>query len=389
MLGRTEIEGVWWRSDRPNNQVAGRLVASRDDVRLSLIGTFHEPEDLFGTGEYPLVYGLGQGRLVTLQGCIDAQVNVSIPGTVLQTIAAEAAYIGAHLQRFEATRLRVSFMHRPEWTEPPSVSHERIEGAAPGALRLEYRPPDAMTATLPQGEIQLVLTSSLKPSSYDDATLERHIFFAIALPEPMALPLIHRHFLIPLENLLTFATGNANGVVSLEIWPSREAGETPSDPRPVDVIYPQVARLPEAPARLGYDRLLFHARDLATDFGGFIGRWLALSEELESVCTLLFSQVRAPAPYSETNFLIVSQAAEVLHRRLLPGFVLRGGAPQAVTGGCDLGAARASSLVATRAALQQREVLGTAHPRTHRSRWRHGRKRPRRARLCQTRRRYP
>src|SRR5947209_10485119 len=60
---------------------------------------------------------------------------------------------------------------------------------------------------------------------------------------------------------------------------------------------------------------LFCLSDIAHDFQGFISRWIVVSEELRTVCNLFFGHRRSPAPYTETRFLNVAQAVEVLHRR--------------------------------------------------------------------------
>jgi hypothetical protein len=315
-----DIEGYWWPSDDPERKIAGRLVASSSNIVLSLIGSFHKDiSEILGSADYPLVYGIGDREFVTLVGCAESAVRLTIPGTLRQTVWAGTAYLGAHLRGFKVTRARVAYPHLTEWAEPPVVARGSPQGGR--SVRLQYDPPESLSAAVPEAEIRLEYGSVVSQTQFDDAVIQRPVVFDLQMAPPMRLGEVRRRYLMPLENLLTLATSVPNPVMRLDVWPASDDLVEPTAPSAVRVISQSIV-VADTQTRLGPDQVLFHVRDLMPDFAGHISRWLEVSDRLDSVCNLLFSYIRAPAPFSETNFLVVAQAAEVFHRRTFPGDVI-------------------------------------------------------------------
>jgi hypothetical protein len=94
--GGVQIDGTWWRADRVEDKVPGTLEASFEEVRLQLAGTFGA-RFLQPGGRYPLVYGVGQGKFVTLYDCESMGAAVAMPGDVRERLDVRRAAIGAHL----------------------------------------------------------------------------------------------------------------------------------------------------------------------------------------------------------------------------------------------------------------------------------------------------
>lgn len=126
---------------------------------------------------------------------------------------------------------------------------------------------------------------------------------------------MQRDFLIPLENLLTLAMGLHCPIAKLEIWPAVSALAAPEQPQWIEVVSPTVAAVSDPQRPLNPASLLFRLSDIEPRFQEHLSRWFASVKRYDSACNLLFSHIRAPAPFSETNFLTVAQAAEVYHRR--------------------------------------------------------------------------
>lgn len=133
------IEGVWWRADRPQEQLAGRLEITPEEISLRVFGSFAEgglPNMTKVAGEYPLVYGVGEGLWVTLRGCVESELNVTMPGTLRSTLLAPGAHLGAHLRSFVVTKARVAFGYLADWAEPPAVSLDRVGEGSDESFRL-------------------------------------------------------------------------------------------------------------------------------------------------------------------------------------------------------------------------------------------------------------
>lgn len=318
------LAGVWWVPDKPQDSIAGTLRFSHEDgVRLELLGSFKEITDLVTTRTYPVIFGVGEGKAVTLQDCVETGGRFSSPGILTQELLARAAYVGRHIEpdnlRFGEASIRYSYLD--DWV---NISGFRLtskkDEAGQREFHVSFAYPEEIEAATPLGKV--VVTSAFSQTGGPQKiSMSQELSFRVEANQDLPLEDWERLFIQPLQNFLTLATGKPNALTYLGFYPPRDDRAAPRE-RPNVVKY----RLSYPGSRSGRrpipPEMLFTFGDVVGEFNEVLSRWLTVAEELDSVCSLFFSTLYSPTMYLEQRFLSVVQAAESYHRRRFSNQVL-------------------------------------------------------------------
>ncbi len=318
------LTGAWWVPDRQDSNVAGTLRFSHEDgVRLELIGSFKELASIGTTQRYPVIFGAGEGKAVTLQDCIEAGSRFSSPGIFTQELIARAAYIGRHIEpgglRFREALIRYSYLD--DWINVSGfeLTSTRDE-AGQRQFHVAFSYPDEIVATTPLGSI--VVTSSFRQSGgRQKVEMTQDLSLRVEANEGLTLQDWQKRFIQPLQNFFTLATGKPNALLYLGFYEPRVDPKAPRE-RPSVVKYSLAYPGSKAGRRPLAPEMLFTLEDVRSEFGTVLSRWITVADELDSVCGLFFSTLYSPSMYLEQQFLNVVQAAESYHRRRFSNQVL-------------------------------------------------------------------
>lgn len=121
------ITGVWWLPQNPDELIAGTLTISGGRPQLDLVGLWSGISLASQLPELTLIYGVGEGKQVTLLGSHVTSTTASMPGVQTLRLNADAAVLGAHVQTAslpQFTRFRFHFDVLDEWVGLSGFSME-------------------------------------------------------------------------------------------------------------------------------------------------------------------------------------------------------------------------------------------------------------------------
>lgn len=118
---RTEIEGIWWLSSKPDYQLAGKLhYYDGDFIKLELIGSLFDLFDKeFKNEDAFTIHGINiGGKPITLLNCIEENHQINFPGIETHKISSNSMFIGAHFKNesdliFKSASFRIDNLE--EW----------------------------------------------------------------------------------------------------------------------------------------------------------------------------------------------------------------------------------------------------------------------------------
>lgn len=324
------LEGLWWLPGDEKKVFGGILSFSNTDgLELKLFGAFKELPDIGSTSEYELIFGLANGKQITLFDCMESGTRLTVPGMLTQRFWARAGCIGRHLaplaqQRFH--KVNVQYSHLAEWTQ--SSGFETDWKTSKDDLKeyhLKFSYPAEVQANTDAGKISISYGFEYRPNAISEITLRQSVHFRVEPTEALTFDAMLNQFVRPLQNLLTLATRKANSVTGVSMFPVHEdvaASEGVRD-SPIEFLYQQSFRPDSQPEKTltPYD-MLFSLPDINDRFNHTIQSWFRVADELDSVCSLFFGLRYASRVYSEWEFLNLAQAAESYHRRRFKSRVL-------------------------------------------------------------------
>lgn len=287
-------------------------------MSLELIGHLAGPAGIVGPYEFPLVYGSGDARHVTLRGCHITGTSFSMPvETQRETAVVETALIGAHVAEFIVTELEVGFEHLADWTLLPTPMVTPTDSPDRGpAVRIDYAAPAPLEAAIGGDTVRLEFSWRPGRSPAGDLALERPVRFVVRLGTPMSLDVAEDQYIRPLQNLLTLAVGRAEAITDLEVELAPEsfiADAAPGQMQRAQVFHSSHVLPTDSRRAIARHDLLFTLADIGESFGSAMNGWIRASTELRAASNLFFGNHYAPPVYVETRFLVFCQAAEVLH----------------------------------------------------------------------------
>jgi hypothetical protein len=314
-----QIDGVWWRSDQVEDKVPGTLEASFEEVRLQLAGTF-DARFLKPGGRYPLVYGAGQGKLVTLYECESVGTTAALPGDVRERLDVRRGLIGAHLASPMVAQARLEYEHLTNWSGVAPVEVTPVTIDEREGLRLQHLVFPALAAVIVGLHVELEWAfyagpGDAGPDVEHTYLLRRWSRFLIRTQEPVELARIDEAGGW-LQSFVTLATGRSNALTGLWIRPPASDADAERRGRLwLQMFYPAIVKA--SAAVLKYDEPFLRVADIADRFDDALQRWAQTCRgPLRRGCNLYFGGIYHPARYLNQRFLELCQAAELIHRGL-------------------------------------------------------------------------
>jgi hypothetical protein len=320
-MSTMEYAGWWWIPQNPDDSVPGTLKFSQEEgLRLSLQGSLGDTQVMggdVGQGKsLSLILGVVPNLRVTLIAASPTRRQLHSPGFDTAEYRVGIAYLGEHIERPEDLRfskLKLQLTHLGDWIAEGKV-YWRVPRPDDSTKRYEfgYEHQNPEPEPIEGGTVAIDYQAHMQQTTLS-AELRVSPVIRFELQEPLDIDGWHRHYLRPVANLLSLATGRAVYLSEVKVFPEG------SDKR--DGV--QVVAQPFVTERLDKsvltsDGMLFSRRDLNITFGELMQRWLTIHRELEPILNLYFSIGRSPAMYLEHRFLSLFQALEGYHRRRFP-----------------------------------------------------------------------
>lgn len=317
--------GIWWLPDHNHETVAGTLTISFEEgFRLELIGLLSQIDEAFTintTKTYPKILGMTkEGQQITLCDCLESRSHFESHGT--DTFASQeisiggAIYIGSHFLEPDDPRfykVDVQYSHLQEWAN----LFKPIVRFTPGKYELTYISPQKKHVSLSGGSITLVTTTNSHQNS-SQVNLSQTVQIEFEMQEALTLTEWLSRYIGPVQNFLSLATQRPNAIESISSYVSKSKVNTTSstsEKKPIQIIFPKYFIEKNAGETIHPHHMLFAYGDIEEDFTEVVKKWLAVSDELSSVCDLFFSVMYNRNLYQENRFLNIAQAAETYHRR--------------------------------------------------------------------------
>lgn len=317
------ILSLWWVPGT-DSQLAGEISRANEMAQIAFVGTLSGSPVGFGEPEPPLLHGIGnQGPLFTARGLLRTGLRIGAPGFSSEVFSAQSLIVGAHVDEgthYNEALLQATYL--PDWMRISGILIDVTNrtGDQPGSVGVRYAWPPVQTCTLPDGTVITTRTSHAGQPSRSGYSVTENVALKITVPDALPVDDLVQRYIMPLLDLLSFATRHANGVDDLtirspDVTQDVEGVDVPLDlqfltqwisqpPPPDDRLYPHKMNfaLPEAP--LGFQNLLW--------------RWFDLHETLRPCFGPYFGLIYAPPLYTDLKLVSISQALESYHRATMP-----------------------------------------------------------------------
>jgi hypothetical protein len=331
-MENVKYSGLWWLPSNPDRKVAGTLTFSNlDGIELSLIGSL-ETSLVEGFGNvyhtHPVILGLtADGKRITLGGCRAAGLSVGFPGFMTRGYRVRLCFVGGHLseEQLQFKKVIVRYSRLPDWVRTSGLTVTKYEDD-PHRLDLSYSLPDEVEAITDRGKVSIDFSFNTAGDPLDEVRLRQSVSLVIEADHEYDFGGLMVRFIRPFQNFLSLATARPNSILDVEVYSEHvrivTLGGSVGSETPVHVIFQQRHSEAKPDKTLIPDDMLFTLHDAGDNFQGMVGRWLGLSEELDSVCNLFFGVQYTPDMYPENQFLNIAQAVESYHRRRFNNHVL-------------------------------------------------------------------
>jgi hypothetical protein len=320
-----ESNGYWWIPSNPEIQVAGVLKFTPEEgINLNLIGTLDERAR--SGVQSPLILGiLENGKQVTLYRNTLSLISLPFPGFFSEKYTSEIGFVGynfTQLSEMVFDKAVVDYSYLRDWAMIPPIHREPLlneNNEMVGMKFNEYHKPSDDEAKTTEGKV-FVKYGFYEAGKLTDLDFKQSAAIVIEPKHDCCLETLNNQFIYPIQNLLTFATGYPNSIVSCHVYYCNQNNEdNVNHPgkainRSVEVIFKQNLVQKRAKNLLHPSQMLFTLDDIKNQFSLSIQQWLNVHQEIDSVCNLFFS-TKYSRLYLENEFLNIVQAVESYHRR--------------------------------------------------------------------------
>lgn len=316
----SDLSGVFWLPEHPNQAIAGHLLFSGGKIRLELHGAFPGFEGVLGT-TYPLVLGVGGSKYLTLYRAYSSGAQI---GALLQQhLSIGLVFLGAHFTEDELSFAEVKFNtdHLADWAARSGIVHSN---PPPKDLRWQvgFGHPEPVVADLGDRGIVKIFYEGGMRIQQGSVELSESPRIIGTPAQAVGHQQLLSDFLFPFRDLLTFATMSPAYLEEVVINSPHATFTLPSGvEHQVDIELRHAFLQPEdrdrALDRLYPNRMLFTLADWPGDFSSLIQNWLHISSTHASSMNLLMGLAYAPPRWEATYVLTLAQALEAYHRTAL------------------------------------------------------------------------
>jgi hypothetical protein len=318
-----DIQGAWWLPDHPQTVVSGTLTIAYDArPTLNFVGQILEGEGptegiqlaLQGRRPIPVVYGrASNGARITLGGGMLAlrDMHLDEPDTAVYEIAANVAFIGAHLDPHESKfdRCELALERLVDWSGFAPFAR-RTDSDDSGVLRIELSGelPERIPAAPGDGGVSVRGAIHSSGDQRGHAALDLSVTLSVDGPSATFAGWIE-DYIGPLQRLVSLAVDRPIEVDTLRL--ASEAAEADCE-----VIWKRRLRSVDPKRLLLPDEILFTAESIRPRFAEIVDRWLHAYPRLLPVLDMYFASEYASSMYEEDRFQNLVQAVEAYHRRM-------------------------------------------------------------------------
>jgi hypothetical protein len=317
-------KGYWWLPSEPERKYPGRLTFNKaEGARLELTmsgaprGIWEEP------GNYKYIHG-DIGVPVSLVDCFDLNSSWSSPGITTKVILVNFILQGLLVTSDDHTLFKSMWAHLPAletWLGLTGLEVKHIEDKF-SDFNITYRqPPDITLEIHPSLKISIRIGPSVLPSGgYPGAKIEFEERTWLSINATPSLP--YRRLLDLILCIQEFFSFASLDYFEAEGWGARGISESDNDDRYIaEIFFPTAySRRKERPP--APHMFLIRYGDVADTLAKILGKWLEYGEKLRPIRSLYFSALYGKETYVDLDFLGLTQAVEVFHRRFRSGTYL-------------------------------------------------------------------
>lgn len=294
--------GEWWIPDS-DTTVAGEMHYNpQEGVKLELFDSLGESLDPLSPLSADRIFGnVFEEGAVTLRNVFNTGAQVRGTSKIQQSISASTAFLGGNIGReWELTELELEFPYLSLLTSHNVIQNNLPKEDAP-KFSTRLTGPESTEIDIDEAEITLstipTVDTDISSTKYSQSTK-----FILESSDPLSYREV-RQYLNFLQRYVSLAYQDP-------VYPNTV---TLNDD--IELLY-QIAQYHEPPEIRGPHNLAFRQPDI--DIGESLNRWVAHSQDAETLHDMYFSIVYDPDMSVQYDFLSLSIAIESYFRYLYP-----------------------------------------------------------------------
>lgn len=320
-----DLEGLFWRPEAPDREIAGRLrYDPTDGAILSLIEPLRFPAtdgakitgiDFMGNraedGDGIRFLGIAGSHLLTLDQCDQSGGSLESSRIIQRGYRVVNVLMGAHFGVNDPLRFRsvtVQLSNLVQWVGHTGLSvdlHPKGDAGRVERLSIHYTTVPSIEADTDDGSIAVSFPWRCRPDRFGKSTVEHKCALEYRFREPQPLTKIMQ-MCSAFRNLVTICVRASSAILDTKLT-------HPDVDRPVDFYTRWIgAGSPNDGKAIHRAKMLFTFDDIG-GLGG-IRAWLNLAGKYSVVVALLVSHWYVPPLYQEQRYFNAVVAAETLIR---------------------------------------------------------------------------
>lgn len=337
ILEEFEIKGHWWVPERPNKRVPGILFYRSGDIRLELMGSLTPlvPNMPVGTTDVSVVHGTSEyGEACTLLDSVEVPLSIALPALgdsdVNSEVLPNQLFVGDYIAYFDKLRLSAMFAeltHFEDWLGLQPFGEEHVLSSLlpqPDGytVPVAYDWREIVQAQVPARGLTVSIVSSVRKKNerFKSLTL-RHVPLLVIKSDQPADYWTFWNTFVEFRTLLTILIGVP--VYPTEIQTSQSAKDAAlaeSSPSPTVRVYHRSSNAKRSNRTIWpYEMPIPFSVIGDQRMPDVLRSWFGHAEKLAPVYDL-FAEIHYDHFMKvETEFLRLTQALEVLHRRVYDG----------------------------------------------------------------------
>lgn len=327
-----EFQGRWWRPEDETRKLPGKLIVSRGEAELHLLGDFGH-KMISGTSTHKVFDPLRLDEPHRLVGESVAKEKITLEGLTVGSPGDISVYrfpwtlvgktFGAEEEiHFDEVLVRLSDLDT--WSgasgfRVPGPDPEAPEGGLWRHFDISFERPDSIEIELDAGErasIEFGAEHSGWTPVTTSVTITQDTALRLRFDKPHRLHEVARR-VSQLRYFLTLAVGRAVTVLSVTGYQDRYRSERLDHAIPIELLW-GIPHNPEPPTEKRHPvRMPFTLERAsgAEGIGAMLKRWFAMQERYRPVFNLYFGVRYHPDLYLDLRFLAFAQAIETFHSR--------------------------------------------------------------------------
>lgn len=338
-----DVEGVFWLAQRPDNQVAGRLTFdAQNGVELSLIGTFHDVDEilsshsgqsitltdreLLGTNDRSVrIIGSTTKGSVTIDDCSVVGSSFTLGSThhiPHQKYDGLAVFLNAQFEDEcappEISGIKVSIRNLEHWLSKSGVRVVFLQGDDTSPVRLDRIDidlPDNLALDTGTDELEFSFQGVLRGDHIAETIIEQNCQFTICKSEMHPYEDLLK-VCTSLQDLITIGLDEPSVITSMSVRLPRPNSSENGDEEAAQWVrlYTKLLGTDIKPRKKSLDAIntLFSFDDI----GGMDGvrGWLEVARRFDVVVGSLMRHWYIPSMYAQDRFFNSVVAAEAMAR---------------------------------------------------------------------------